>query len=376
MNYAKTLIYSVLLNCEDDIVIGINTLNLLGGDIIRLFDRDKTYDTPLVDNIIEQYEYNNKTSDIEIIIEIFKKYINMLTENYRNIIDLDYKVENINKYDVENILNIKNVDIIKNVYKTYEIDEDRLINRDEMIDGFLITINKIIKEDKNIYKTIEDFCELNKFNIKIFTKFITTYLNLKDKIKGLYYPDKRGKSYKDFIEKYKNIFSEKYDIDFINNSDKIKLSFVLSQPYNILYPITGTSCYLPIYYPVTDNIVCLGKTKIYKNKNKKNKKNNKYINTTLINNINTKGIYYYDNYNSDRDIITNLILIDNKYIKLFRNIYNKDRIEKIVTLYTNKIDKYMNNIENSKKYNAPLPKDYFTISKAKESYNNMINIIK
>lgn len=367
MNYAKTLIYSILLNCENDIIMGITILDLLRGDIIRLFDRDTIYDTPIVNNVIEQNEYKNKKSDIEIIIEICKKYIKILTDNYKNIIDLDYRVENINKNDIFDI--IKNIDTIKSVYYNFEIDEDRIINRDDMIDEMLDNINKSIKEEPNIYKTIEKYCELNKFNIKIFTKFIKRYLDLKDKIKGLYYPDKRGKSYKNFIEKYKKIYSEKYDIDFINNSDKIKLSFVLSQPYNILYPIIGTDCYLPIYYPVTDNIVCLGKTKIYINNKRK------YINTTLINNINIKGICYYDNYNSDRDIITNIIAIDNKYIKLFDNIYNKDRIKKIVTQYKNKIDRFINNIDNSKKYKIPLPKDYTIISKVKDSYNNLINII-
>ena len=356
INYAKTLTYSILLGSSEKMLMGITLLNILRGDIINFFSRDKENDTPTMKNVIN----NNLTSDIEVLIDICEKLFKYIAKT-SEILNLDYVINQLKVYgDVFEYKGVNvNVDDILSVYKSNKEYEDDNLPREDIVDYAINLIKNTINNSQN-RNHIDNFCKLYNIDTNILIKFIPSYLKLKDIISTLYNQDKRGKSFDMFLTEYKLKFEDKYQ-----EFDKLKLAFVLTQPYNIIYSITGTDSFLSIYYPVAENIVNLGKTKIFVNNKKK------YINTLLFNSMYTKGYCYFDNYNSNRDMITNIIQIDKKYINLFKNIYNKDRIKEILQTYKSKIDKYIKKAKDSLEYKAPLPKDYTIISNVYTSYNNL-----
>jgi hypothetical protein len=126
---------------------------------------------------------------------------------------------------------------------------------------------------------------------------------------------------------------------------------------------------------VTNNIVNLDKIKLIDKNNKK-----KYINKLFIEEKYSKELCIYENYNPDKDVVSNITYLDNSYIKLFKNIYNSDRIKEILLKYKVKMnkhinDKYYDKIKKSKEIGFPLPKDYTIISNVYDTYNNLYHIL-
>ncbi len=362
LHYARVLIYSILLKSSDKIAMAITLLNNLRGDLTRIFTVDEKFDTPLV----KVLQNNDKTSDIEVLIDICEKFF-MYISRLSPKLDLKYIVTEMKGYEsqIKYKGNDVNVDAMIKVYEEFKDYEDTELERDDIIDALIRYLNVNLK-DKNLVTYINEFCRLHNINPQVMTNIISPYLKLKDTLQTFYYDDKRGKSFKKFIEEYTSRFENDYD----HTLDRIKLPFILSQPYNLAYPITGTESYLSLYYPVVDNIVGLGKLKIME------KGRRKYINSILFNNMYAHGICYYDSYNSDRDMISNVMAINKDYIKLYKSIYNRDRIEEIVEKYVSKIDKFIERIKGAQQFKAPIPKDYSVIAQTKESYEQLLRDIQ
>ncbi len=365
LHYAKVLIYSILMKSSDKVLFAITLLNNIRGDITRVFAVDEKSDTPLV-NILQN---NDKTSDIEVLIDIcekFFKYIERITNklNIQQIL-FDTKSQGL-EFQYGNSSNkIANIDTILSLYENFTDHEDSELEREDLINLVLRNIKTFLK-DKNFNVYVNEFCKLYNINPDVMKDIVTPYLKIQDVLKSFYHEDKRAKSYKKFIEDYTYKFE--YEENYYR-LDPVKLPFILSQPYNLIYPITGTESYLCIYYPVVDNIVSLGKTKIMERGRRK------YINSILFNNMYARGLCYYDSYNPDRDMISVVININKDYVKLYRSIYNRERIEQIVALYVTKIDKFLDKMAKAKEFKAPIPKDYSVIAQTKDSYDNLLREI-
>jgi len=369
-NYAKLLVYSVLNSCEDKVINLVALLNLLRtGDVINLFTVDKITNTPNLNTIIGSYQFRNSTSDYDVLIKIIDNlYESLKNANLLNLINISKMIEN-EKLNNEMIkINGKeyNINSISSIYNNHVDDDNR--DREKIVDFFINRIDVLIDNDKFKYFLIE-YCNLNNIDDKIIKKYFKEQSKIKDTVNSLYYSDKKGKSYKDFLLKYKNIFKQKY-----SNYDPFKVSIVMTFSYNLIYSIKASNSYLPLYYPVSNNIVALDKIKIF------NKEKKKYINKIFFDEKYSKGLCIFENYNPDKDIITNISYLENSYIKLFNNIYNSDRIKEIIQKYKDKLnrhinDKYIDKIQKSKEIGFPLPKDYTIISNVYDTYNDIFNSI-
>ena len=363
--YARTLIYGLLLDEHtshkyNDLMIGISILNSLNGDITKFLKRD------LSDNlIIHTILGNNKDSDIEVIIDKIKQILEYISINkLLNFVD-DILNGEIQFEKVKNIDRKKLKDIYIN-HIDYEDDDDNDIKREKLIDKLAEnTYKKILKT--NIGNKIDYICDKLEINEDIIKKdFIRTYIKIKENISHFFYTDSRGKNYVSFIEKYKRIyFSKNY-----NHYDLMKLSFMLSQPYNICLNILQTNGFLTLYNPTAENIINLGNMKTIDKNNKK-----KYMLTTFINDRFIRDYVFFDQYNGVRDSISVLFNINIKIIKdldLFRNIYNKHRLSEITERYSTKINNFLEKLDNERKLKLKLSKDYDKIIGAQQSYNKIL----
>jgi hypothetical protein len=200
--------------------------------------------------------------------------------------------------------------------------------------------------------------------------FINTYIKLKENISHFFYTDLKDKNYSLFINKYKKIYFEKN----YNHYDIIKLSFLLSQPYNIALNILQTNGYITLYSPIANSIINLGTTKtVDKNGNKQ------YIKSTYINDRYTRDYIYFDQFNSVTDSISILYNVNINMINelnLFRNIYNKDKIRETVQKHNIKLKSFIEKLDNERKLKLKLSKDYDKIIGAQHAYNKLLIDLK
>jgi hypothetical protein len=365
--YARILIYGLLLsdiNSEryNDLIIGISILNIINGDITKILKKDKL-DVAIVNTILS----NNKDSDVEVLIDKIKQVLQYLYPKSFNIVD-DIMNGEIQFDKTKNIDREK----LKNIYLLHVDYEDTDIDREDLINKIADNIsNKLIKQ-KNKLKFICDKLELdyNEESTNFMKTFINTYIKLKENISHFFYTDSKDKNYVSFINKYKKIYFEKN----YNHYDIIKLSFLLSQPYNIALNILQTNGYITLYSPVANSIINLGTTKtVDKNGNKQ------YIKSTFINDKYTRYYIYFDQFNSVTDSITIIFNININIInelKLFRNIYNKDRIREIVQKHNVKLKSFIEKLDNERKLKLKLSKDYDKIIGAQHAYNKLLIDLK
>lgn len=349
----KILLNSILLDNENDGAIIAAALDVLKGDLKTLF---------VFNDITSSFELSKaKTkldSDFHFIIELFKQFINYLNQRYvyfnlNKVID-----EYINNSSVFNKTSIKSV--IVNYDQT---DEDN--DRDNIIKNMLEYIeHQIITDSHQEY--ITKWCMVYNIDKKKIMRFILRYIKILDDIKKLYYPDKREKEYKSIIYKYKKEY-----IKYVSTKiDKLKIAFILSVPYNLCANITGTEQYLSLYNPNINNIYSIQKIRIFTEQGKK------YISDTFIDLIYRSGYIIYFNFRND--MISGIIHIDKSYIKILSGIYNKERLERIVSPINIKIDKYLQKLDDNKKLEKErnikikTPDDYNIISKVGKIYKQII----
>lgn len=351
----KALVYSMLTDCFDKMALGIAIFESIKNDIIKFVKKD--IDNPIINKIKYYSKYKNIDSDIEILIQSTYDFLNAI--DYKTMFNLESHINN--DFTIDN-KKINYIDILDK-FKSYESYEDD-IDRNDIIMEILYRLNKNILNNKQIKKLLDDM-ELNSdiiINKKSYNNIINNYIKIVDLKNQLFYPDKNDKSYKDFINKYKDIYRNKY-----SNYDNFKLSFLLSNPYNISLNITGTNSFIIVNYPVTDNIFDLSKTKTIINNKKE------YVLTTYMNPNDLRGYLLYNNLDSDRDTISNFIKIDKTYLKIFPMIYDKFNLKYIVEKHNFKIKKYLDKLEKEKEFGVPLSKTYDVISKYGDTYIKLMN---
>jgi len=365
--YARILIYGLLLsdiNSEryNDLIIGISILNIINGDITKILKKDKL-DVAIVNTILS----NNRDSDIEVLIDKIKQILEYL---YPKSFDIIGDIMN-GEIQFDKIKNIDR-EKLKNIYLLHTDYEDTDIDREDLINKIADNIsNKLIKQKYKL-KFICDKLELdyNDDSTNFMKTFINIYIKLKENISHFFYTDSKDKNYSSFINKYKKIYFERN----YNQYDIIKLSFLLSQPYNIALNILQTNGYITLYSPVANSIINLGTTKTM------NKVGNKqYIKSTYINDIYTRDYIYFDQFNSVTDSMSILFNININMInelKLFRNIYNKDRIREIVQKHNIKLKSFIEKLDNERKLKLKLSKDYDKIIGAQHAYNKLLIDLK
>lgn len=355
---SKCLVYSIFNNCYEKMLLCMSILESCNNDIMRFAKRDD--DGNIIINKIKYHSnYNNIDSDIEILmyqtLELLKsiKYDDLF--NLENYVKESLTIGN---------KKIHSFDILK-IIKSYDDDEDT--DREFIIQELIYKLKSELFSNYDKYKNLCDLFEINIdifLNKKTMNTIIDNYIKINDIKNSLYFKDKRGKSYEGFLNTYKNIYNDKY-----SNYNPFKISFLLSNPYNIALNIEGTNSYLLSYYPYATNIYNIDKIKTMI----LNKK--QYIDTTYVNINNIKDYIYFDTINPDKDTIYNFIKLDKSYLNIFKKIYDKDRLKEIVEKYENKIDKYLLKLDTAKKYKAPLPTDYNVIIKFRQTFNKLLNDI-
>jgi len=354
--YTKILTYSILLGCFDKILLAISILESLNNDIMKFVKKDDL-GLPILNKIKYFSNYEKAESDVEVMINCITELLSQI--DFKRRLDLESKINNEFTLDGKSVNYLNILESFKN-NKNYEDD----IDRNDILTNILLIINKELTNN-NFIKNLCDIMEINSdiiINKRSYNTFIYNFIKLNDIKTQLYHVDKNGKSYKDFIEQYSQIYKDKY-----SNYDSFKLSFLLANPYNICLNIDNTDSYLIINNPYVDNIFSLGKTKIMI----KDKK--KYVLTTLMKDNNIRQYLIYNNIDTDRETIGNLIKIDNTYLKIFNSIFNKLNTKKIVNIHQIKIDKYLNKLDKDREFKAPLSKDYDVISKYGNAYTRLLN---
>jgi len=353
---AKCIVYSILTGCYDKMLLAISILESCNNDIMRFAKRDDSGNI-IVDKIKYSGIYKKIDSDIEIMI------IHLL-----NLLEgIGYKdIFNLEKYANESLIidnkKVHSGDILKKI-RNHDDNED--FDREYIIQELLYKLKMELFNNYEKYKQICDKYEIDidiLLNKKTTNTFIDKYIFMNDIKESLYYNDKRNKNYSNFLDNYSNIYRNKY-----NNYDPFKISFLLSNPYNIALNISTTDSFLLIYYPYATNIYHLDKTKTLR----KNKK--EYISATFMNKNNIADYIYFDVINPDKDTIYNIIKLDKTYLSLFNEIYNKDRLKEIVEKYEYKIDRFVQKLDTELKYKTPLSKDYSVIIKFKSTFVKLLN---
>jgi len=353
--YTKILTYSILLGCFDKILLAISILESLNNDIMKFIKKDEL-GLPIFNKIKYFSKYERSESDVEVMMNCIYELLKQI--DFKRSLDLESKITSEFTLDGKSVNYLNILESLKN-NENYEDG----IDRNDILTNILLTINKELTNN-DFVKKICDIMEINSdiiVNKKSYNTFIYNFVKLNDIKTQLYYLDKNGKSYKDFIEKYSQIYKDKY-----SEYDSFKLSFLLANPYNICLNIDGTNSYILANNPYADNIFSLGKSKIMKNNKKE------YVLTTLMKDNNIRGYIIYNNIDTDREIIGNMIKIDDEYLKIFNIMYNKLNTEKIVKMHKMKIDKYLTKLDKDREFNAPLSKDYDIISKYGKAYNKLL----
>jgi len=352
----KCIVYSILTGSYEKMLLAISILESCNNDIMKFAKRDE-FGNIIVDKIKYSGIYENTDSDIEIMIN---HLLNLLKGiDYNNIFNLEKYV---NELLTINNKKINSGDILQKL-RTHEDSDD--FDREKIIEELIYKLKTHMFDNFDKYKEIFDTYEINIdifLNKKSFNTFINNYIKINDIKENLYYDDKKNKNYSDFLNKYSNIYRNKY-----STYNPFKLSFLLSNPYNIALHIDKTDSYLLVYYPYATNIYNLDKSKIFFNNKKE------YINTTYMNKNNIMDYIYFDTINPDKDTIYNFIKLDKTYLALFEDIYNKDRLKEIVEKYENKIDRFVKKLDLSIKYKTPLSKDYLIIIEFKNTFIKLLN---
>jgi hypothetical protein len=361
--YAKMLIYGLLLTEHtseeyNNLIIGVCILSIINNDINRICKKD-TLNNAIIKTILS----NNKDSDIGVLIDKMKQileYINFSKFNFESdILNGEIQFEKVGNIDREKL---------KDIYMNHVDYEDTDIERGDLINKIAENITK--KIDKKRIKFICEKLELNfdeDSDSNIVSKFVDTYIKMRENINHLFYPDKRDENFSSFINKYRKIyFNNNY-----NHYDLIKLTCILSQPYNLCLNINFTNGYLSLYNPIPENIINIGIIRTIDEK--ENKK--KYIKSTFINDRFIREYVFYINYDSLKDNMNIICRFDIKMLKdlkLFTNIYNINRLKNITQKYSIKIDKFIKKLKEEEKLKLNLSKDYDKIIGTGKAFNKLL----
>jgi len=355
----KCIIYSILTGSYEKMLFAISILEACSNDIMKFAKRDE-----LGNVIINKIKYSGKYEKTDSDIEIMINHLLSLLEgvNYKDLFNLEQYA---NESLIINNKKINSGDILKKLREHDDNEEFDGFDRETIIQELLYKLKTALMNDFEKYKKLCDDYEINIdifLNKKSLNTIVNNYKKINDIKESLYYLDKRNKDYSNFLNTYSEIYRNKY-----SNYDSFKISFLLSNPYNIALNINTTDSYLLIYYPYATNIYHLDKTKTLE----KNRKT--YIDTTYMNRDNIRDYIYFDVINPDKNTIYNIIKLDKTYLSLFDDIYNKDRLKHIVVKYEVKIDRFVQKLVTEIKYKAPLSKDYSVIIKFKETFTKLLN---
>ena len=362
------LIYGLLFTNDiesqayNDLIIGVVAIDTMNGDIKSIIQKDEE-DNMIVNRILDK----NISSDINILINNINKILSYIKSF--NLFDIETSILN-GEIEIETLKSIDRKKILE-TYKERHDYEDRELELDILINKISDNIYiKLLKSPK-INNALNTICNELQLNTDIVIKIIRQYIRTKEIIRNLFYPDKRDKSYKDFIEKYRKIyFAKNY-----NHYDLIKLAFLRAQPYNICLNIIQTNAYLPLYNPNPEYIMNLGTIKTFDKIGGKKK----YILSTFIDDRFLRGYCYFNSYDAVRESIICVFNFDidiiNK-LELFKNIYNKEKLQDITTRYSYKIQKYIDKLSVEQKAKLKLSQDYDKIINSHKAFDKIITDLK
>jgi hypothetical protein len=344
-NHTRILIHSVLFFNDinnklneniNNIVIILAALspNVLNNDVTKLLTPDdkKRVKIDRLLNIIKK----NLNSDIYVMLDIFYTLLNFINKD--NILTIE---NNINEFCR---LYNKNATVIKSLYNTFE-SSDRSERRDKIVENII----NFIVDEKHYDYIVTKSCEFYKLYLEFYDdkvikqtiSFIKMYLALQDSVIKLYNPNRRNINYTKEIIKYSLVY-KKYDVE-----DKIIMSFLLGYPYNVVKYIDSTNNYISIYNPQINNIYVIKKLKIILNSK------NAYVDSTFINEEYKKNNLLYLSIDVATDSIQCLIYIPESYLKYLNKVYNKDRLNRILSNKQKSIDKYLKKIDFEKEKKIP-----------------------
>jgi hypothetical protein len=316
INYAKYHIFSLLMDEEKNVVRLISLLITIKNDLRQIITKvNNKYNISKITNLLIE-----KTSDLLALNEICS--------------NLDITIIRLIETEMNNIIHNECIKKNKN-----ENSYRRLLF--DNIDDSISENNDGDKEYKNIIKkvlnlqNIQD--EINTFALRyqIDSKYLIDYLkeyyiNLRTGIK-IHKPNENKKNYKEYLNNIKLILSK---ISY-NNVNKLILTFLMANPFNLCVNILPTNKYMLVYNPSIDNIYNLPTFSLYSSSI-----------ASFTSPVYLRKFIHYLSLNSEYDVINILTYINPIYFEYLGNIYTEKLI--INNILERKINSYIEKQENEK----------------------------
>jgi hypothetical protein len=321
----EILTFSLFFNTTDDICRIVSILAALNGNPMELFNsmEKNVYDLKSFKSM-----FKNHSSEFNVLNDLGKEIIKYILLS----LDMTAIDSNIRKrYNIsENDYN----SMLKS-YENIETEEDgtRMKLKRETI--FSARLQMILFDNK-LSSAIYNISNILNINSRFVLTFLELYFVSSDLVGSLYFPNKRNKTYSNEIKKYegqyKNLLSSKFN--------PILLTLIHAQPFNIAKRILHTNHFLSVYAPSTENIYSLG---VYKQLQKKGITFDPML---LISPEYATSYIFYFNINIQRESVVCIAHITKDYLKLFENIYNYDRLNKVSNNDFKKVDKYIDKLND------------------------------
>jgi len=328
---ANLLSTGILLNNEDNIskIISALLVSRFGGyfNIINILleDEKKRYKSDFRKLFSKS---TNSEADMlvqfaDLIIKYFIKPNNILDFT---VIDKEIAI---NKNLSDNYIN--------NIMNNFKEDDNTDFDREKIIEERL----GILTKSEELKQKIELFSKEIAIKPDIVMDFIFYYIITSNYLISIKNPNKSDRNFKDDILKYReeiyNVISPK--INNIRSVNLNSLTFLMAQPFNIVKRIIPMNRFMSAYNPTSDNIYSLSLIK----QERENK--TVYSPYLLIDDMYTSNYILYFNIDITKDTMHLIIQIDKEYLKLFPELYNSDRLNKISGNKIIKIEKYLEKIK-------------------------------
>lgn len=358
-NLNKLLANSILLNNIDNTSVIVAMINAISGSGTFDFTNiliphikiipPENYQLKMYDLDNFKKLFPNSNSDIDVILQYSKYIIDYLDRNIglNNFKEAD-KIIIANK----NISQQEYLDIVNNFNEHPSPDVE---DREQLIQqriAYKFSNNKFIQYCKK-------FASIIKVDYEHIINFIQSYIMIKDTAMSCLYPDKRGVNMKKDIVLYQSEF-KKY-----SNLNPNYVGFLITQPFNIAKHIDGTHRYMNIYMPGSENIFS---SPTYRQELK-----DKSIVKEAFGFESYKAMNYVIYFNIDimKDTISIVMPIDKKYLQLYKNIYNKKRLQKYSDKFK-KIDKYVKKMSDPKIPERVIKDDIDALIRVKTTYDQLL----
>jgi len=357
-NLNKIMANSILLNNAENaakIIAILHSFNSTSFDLTNILN-------PII-KLIPPQNYQLKMYDLDFFkkffigsrsdIDTLLRYANEIIDNYNKFNSKEIKLQLDNFESIDKTLSLSSL----SPEEYYKILADFDHKQHELVINY--RIQEKLSYVNNFISTISQIIKVNPSHIKIFLQF---YLKLKDSIQSCFNPSRKNKNLLKDLEKYQNEYEMKY-----KDYDKNILMFLLAQPFNVAKNIAGTTRFLSVYQPSSENIYSMP---VYR----------QIIGERAImkEDLGFDAYLAYDyvffyTINTQKETLSVVIPLSKDYLKLYPEIYSKERLAKISSTEFSKVDKYIKKFsENTLIPEITVRNDVDALSKVKITLDEIL----